>query len=171
MYCVESNNDEMIISKSRMMVLPKNEEVKKILILEEEQSDLKKVIKNAQLNKKSIEHKLMDKDLFNFGMGFFNLMVFGGFDIALTMTLLTTDQFKISPIPCLVANNIALGSAIFIAAKNQIKLDKQKKNVQVQFDKLEETINNEIQRKAEQQQDVVGDDVALTSVYVKMKSL
>lgn len=168
---IEEKDEEIIISKSEFFTLPNNQQVKEMIKLEEEQESLKKVIKDSEKTKSSNLEFLSIKDGINTMFGIVSSVWCGGLDIALAMAMLSNLPYRVNPIPFLVVNNIALGSALFIGINNKIRFDRKKQAVKVQFNQIEEVINNEIERKVEAQQQIAGDDTSLTSAFVKIKSL
>ena len=96
---------------------------------------------------------------------------FGGLDIVMAMSMLTGLEAKRDPVPILIISNLAFGAMVFICEKSRIKLKKEKKKVQVEFDMIRDTMQKEIERQTTCEQKIASESISLTDSYVKIKSL
>ena len=171
MLYTEKVEDKLIISKDRMAVLPNQKEVEDMINLENDQLALWKEIKGAVTRKVRIDND------YDFKIGsralaeFVSVMFFGGMDLAVLVSYISGFDFRINPVSVLVASNIALASSIFVCAKSNYKLKREKKRVNVEFSTIKDVMHDEINRQNDLQRAIPGDNTSLTNSYVKIKTL
>ena len=167
----EEVGDKLVVSKEKMAVVPKSTETKEIIRIENNKYELWEEIKKAISRKMRVESQYDLRIGARVYAEAVSTLFFGGLDIGMAMSMITGLEIRRDPLPILITSNIAFGSILFICEKSRLKLKREKKKVQVDFDMTRDTIQKEIERQNNIENKIPGDNVSLTTSYVKIKSL